>query len=94
MKEPTCCYLAPIGQTLHRHVPNNHASRRSRAVSALFGCRARATVSILATRGTGVAGPDIYSDETESCDKHVGRLLGCQPDARDPKEIYWEVRTI
>lgn len=42
--------------------------------------------------GGGLGGPDPYSDETHSCEQHVGKLMGWQPEAKDTSEIYWEVR--
>lgn len=39
----------------------------------------------------GMVGPDIYGDETDSCDEHVGKLLGWQPEAKDVTEIGWVV---
>ena len=58
-------------------------------------CELDAEYQILTVRdGGGVAGPDPYSDETHACIDHVGGLLGCQPDAKSPNEIYWQVRYI
>jgi hypothetical protein len=59
-------------------------------------CRAKSTVTVITRRITDDgftvgAGPDPYSDYTESCDKHIGYLLGWQPEAKDTDEIFWEV---
>jgi hypothetical protein len=57
-----------------------------------LGCSAPAEYTIYTQRSDGsIAGPDIYSDETESCETHVGALLSYQPDARNPEEIVWLV---
>ena len=42
-------------------------------------------------KGGGFAGPDIYSDDTQACETHVGSLLGWQPAAQYTDDIYWEV---
>ena len=42
-------------------------------------------------RGGKFAGPDPYTDEHYTCEHHVGSLLGYQPEAEHPEEIYWEV---
>ena len=42
-------------------------------------------------KGGGFGGPDPYSDTTYACEKHVGELLGWQPNATKPEEIYWQV---
>jgi hypothetical protein len=41
-----------------------------------------------------MAGPDPYADDTHACSDHVGDLLGHQPGARDPEDIYWHVAPI
>lgn len=59
------------------------------------GCPEDADFEIFTVRRDGgIAGPDIYSDDTHACEAHVGDLLGYQPDARDPEEIMWHVRPI
>jgi hypothetical protein len=60
----------------------------------LLGCEAPADFMILARRPGGPAGPDPYGDETLACELHVGALLGCQPNAARPEEIFWEVRQL
>lgn len=55
-------------------------------------CSLPATFHIDAVRSSGIAGPDLYSDDTYSCEAHVGALLGHQPNALNPEEIYWEVK--
>jgi len=58
-------------------------------------CSADAEWDILTVRGdSGMAGPDPYSDNTQACTAHVGDLLGYQPDAHNPEEIYWHVMPI
>ena len=42
-------------------------------------------------RGGVVAGPDLYGDETDSCNEHIGQLLGWQPEAENVGEIEWLV---
>lgn len=64
-----------------------------------IGCDQPATVEIRTIRSappaaTNFAGPDPYGDDTMACDDHVGHLLGHQPDAVNPHEIYWEVYPI
>lgn len=54
-------------------------------------CGKPAEYTIHTVRRVGIAGPDPYSDETHACTDHVGALLGHQPDARNPQEIFWEV---
>lgn len=39
----------------------------------------------------GIAGPDLYGDDTHACSAHIGSLLGWQPDAKDTDEIVWTV---
>jgi hypothetical protein len=60
----------------------------------LIGCGAAADFMILARRQEGPAGPDPYGDDTLACELHVGALLGCQPNAPRPAEIFWEVRQL
>jgi hypothetical protein len=63
-----------------------------------LGCPHPATVEILTVRSTPhgpeIGGPDIYSDDTHACDTHIGALLGHQPDAANPDELYWEIRPL
>lgn len=77
----TCCYLAPV-----------EGEGRVTRVS----CGEVAAFEVFATRGAvrGIAGPDIYSDTTYACEAHVGALLGYQPEAARPEEIFWQVRPI
>lgn len=57
-----------------------------------ISCDKPAEFEIITSRSKGgIAGPDAYSDNTDSCEEHVGRLLGHQPDAVRPEEIYWQV---
>ena len=54
-------------------------------------CKKPAEYQIITVRDGGMAGPDPYSDYTDACTDHVGALLGYQPDAVRPEEIYWHV---
>lgn len=54
-------------------------------------CGKPAEFELITVRRKGIAGPDLYSDNTDACEKHVGELLGYQPTARNPEEIFWEV---
>lgn len=54
------------------------------------GCLREAAFRILTING----GPDPYSDEKHACEEHVGALLGHQPEAKKPKEVYWRVLQI
>lgn len=54
-------------------------------------CGKDAEFEVLTLRRTGIAGPDLYSDQTDACAAHVGTLLGYQPEASNPQEIFWEV---
>lgn len=60
-----------------------------------LGCPKDAEFEILNLRPNGklgeLAGPDPYSDYTHACEEHVGNLLGWQPNASSPDEIYWKV---
>jgi|JI6StandDraft_1071083.scaffolds.fasta_scaffold233653_1 hypothetical protein len=58
-------------------------------------CPNDATVEIITVRDGGrPGGPDPYCDDTHSCDDHVGLLLGHQPEAVNPEQIYWEVHSL
>jgi hypothetical protein len=80
----TCCHLERIGD--------------GRLV--LLSCGRDAEFEVRAVRPTGespfvgIAGPDMYSDDTYACEEHVGNLLGHQPDAHAPEQIYWHVRSL
>ena len=75
-------------------------SQRTEPYCCKIGCEAAAEFEIRSVRAipcapyVGIAGPDIYSDDTHACEAHVGALLGCQPDAREPEHIYWQVRPL
>ncbi len=49
------------------------------------------TVGTLADGREVFPGPDIFADQTHACVAHVGVLLGYQPEAPRPEEIFWKV---
>lgn len=57
-------------------------------------CEADADFAIHSMRDGSIAGPAPYSDEVHACESHVGALLGYQPNAEKPEEIYWQVTFI
>ena len=59
-----------------------------------MSCGRPAEFEILTLRRQGIAGPDPYGDSTDACQAHVGVLLGYQPKAVRPEEIFWEVHNI
>ena len=58
------------------------------AVPAAFTLR---TIRLPIRGVIGIAGPDPYCDETDSCEAHVGALLGWQPGCVNTDEIGWQV---
>ena len=55
-----------------------------------IGCKSDAEFEVLTLNG----GPDPYSDSTDACETHVGALLGYQPSAPHPENVYWEVHAL
>lgn len=57
-----------------------------------IGCNGVADFIIRTVRdGGGIAGPDLYCDETDACSDHLGALIGMQPGCVNPEEIFWHV---
>lgn len=75
--------------------PLNRAGQPIKPFCCVLDCKADAEFHIEThRRDGGIAGPDIYSDDTDACEAHVGELLGWQPEAKDTAEIVWTVYQI
>lgn len=65
---------------------------RGKPFCCVIGCDADAEYQVRTERRDGgIAGPDIYADDTEACAAHVGEMLGHQPGMHAPEEAYWTV---
>lgn len=85
----TCCHLEAVGGTEHR----DPSTRK-----VFISCGKDAEYEILTVRSTAegerMAGPDPYSDQTYSCEAHLGSMLGHQPGTAEPEQITWRVRPL
>jgi hypothetical protein len=97
-------------ERIHERLRRERGPVRKRPWCCFAGCEQDAEFEIIAVRPGSLgmptfvgtidypanvrAGPDRYSDDTHACTLHVGYLLGHQPDAKNPDEIFWEVRAL